>query len=249
MNQYLYGHITHARGCGGVPREASGRCCGAGYRACDITKLPPAHHHNPPHKTRRICTNLEIVFFGPPGGTHTQPTPGGRSATPVGDLGHLVTGTVTVPPSHWQEPEASHLPTSTHATLSLFDSHRSESRDTMTAVGPCCRNNALARKKRLCSVCAGTASGNLNSRPGRAGPQGLPRPPLPLQQALLATACMPTASLRLWVLLRPQEATDSVGLGQQLRELCVRFFFAVIKEQHGGWGGTSRTGTLSQCSS
>ena len=87
MNQYLYGHITHARGCGGVPREASGRCCGAGYRACDITKLPLARHHNPPHKTRRICTNLEIVFFGPPGGTHTQPTPGGRSATYVWGLG------------------------------------------------------------------------------------------------------------------------------------------------------------------
>ncbi len=26
-------------------------------------------------KTQRICTDLEIVFFGPPGGTHTQPTP------------------------------------------------------------------------------------------------------------------------------------------------------------------------------
>jgi hypothetical protein len=51
----------------------------------------PLYRQHPiitPHtKTRRICADLEIVFFGPPGGTHTQPTPGGRSATPVGELG------------------------------------------------------------------------------------------------------------------------------------------------------------------
>ena len=56
----------------------------------DHLSSPLYHHHTiiTSHtKTRRICADLEIVFFGPPGGTHTQPTPGGRSATPVGDLG------------------------------------------------------------------------------------------------------------------------------------------------------------------
>jgi hypothetical protein len=44
--------------------------------------LPPSPSKCPYHplittltKTQRICTDLEIVFFGPPGGTHTQPTP------------------------------------------------------------------------------------------------------------------------------------------------------------------------------
>jgi len=44
-----------------------------------LTTHPPNHPYHPLittlTKTQRICTDLEIVFFGPPGGTHTQPTP------------------------------------------------------------------------------------------------------------------------------------------------------------------------------